>query len=139
MSKTEKMEYNHETGAYEKRGKRGFIGELALGMSGIWWAITHPLQGGLRSFGAFSAILGLIALLSGVAHLIAGRPGTARLSTNPTDLGAWGADKLVRPVITGGAAVVEQSVRPVNSDEEQPVIVNLNRDRQNQPEQPEQP
>lgn len=130
--KAEQMEYNHQTGAYEKRGKRGFVSELALGMSGIWWAITHPIQGGLRSFGAFSALLGLIALLAGVAHLIAGRPGTARLSTNPTDIGAWGADNLVRPVLNTGAAAVEQTVRPIDRAEDQPVIVNLNRDQQQQ-------
>ena len=128
MSKDVRMEYNHETGAYEKRGKRGFVGEIATGMSGIWWAITHPFQGGLRSFGAFSAILGLIALLAGVAHLIAGKPGSARLTTNPTDIGAWGADNLIRPVLNTGATAVEQTVKPIAaSDEEQPVIVNLNR------------
>lgn len=129
MSKDVRMEYNHDTGTYEKRGKRGFVGEIATGMSGIWWAVTHPLQGGLRSFGAFSALLGLIALLAGIAHLIAGRPGSARLSTNPTDIGAWGADILVRPVLNTGAAAVQETVRPVNAAEEQPVIVNLNKDQ----------
>jgi len=78
--------------------RAGPIGEIGRGMGSIFWGIRNPIRTGLRGFGLFCSIMGLIAVGAGAVYMVQGNRGPARLTSHPVDLGRWGAKNLVSPL-----------------------------------------
>ena len=67
------------------------VGEMAVGLNTPIWCVKNPTRAFFRFFGAFSATMGLVALVAGAAYLISGDRTKPQLSLNPVDLGRSGA------------------------------------------------
>ncbi|MGB3614044.1 MAG: hypothetical protein WBA10_09640 [Elainellaceae cyanobacterium] len=78
--------------------KAGPVAEIGRGMGSIFWGIRNPIRTGLRGFGLFCSVMGLITVGAGVVYMAQGNGGPARLSSHPVDLGRWGAKNLVSPL-----------------------------------------
>lgn len=90
--------------------RRGFVGQIAVGLASIFWVIRNPGKAALRGFGAFCGLCGTVAVVGGVAHLIAGQPGTSQFNGfDPLAAGKVGAD-LIRPVVVRGARAVDDTL-----------------------------
>lgn len=74
------------------------VGEIAIGMGSTFWAVKHPFKAFLRFFGLFSAAMGGIALVAGIAYIVSGSSDRPQASLNPVDLGRTGAYLLKPPV-----------------------------------------
>ncbi|MBD1853961.1 hypothetical protein H6F87_29025 [Cyanobacteria bacterium FACHB-502] len=102
---------------------RGMVGEIAQGMQGFLWTITHPGKSFLRTVGVIGMWSGTAAIIGGVAYLLAGQPGT-------TSFDLW------RPATWGASAV--DAVRPGINTGQQLIRMQLN-ETQGQPEAPANP
>lgn len=87
--------------------RQSFVGEISTGFYGVWWAITHPSKSALRSLGIVGGLAATWFVVSGVAHLIAGQPGTAQVRAG--DVGSWGravADVARQPTEEAAATII---------------------------------
>ncbi|MGF1534884.1 MAG: hypothetical protein ACFB4J_00170 [Elainellaceae cyanobacterium] len=81
-----------------RRDRSGPINEIGRGMGSIFWGMRNPIRTGLRGFGLFCSVMGLITVGAGVVYMVQGGGGPTRLSSHPVELGRWGARNLVSPL-----------------------------------------
>jgi hypothetical protein len=109
------MNQNPNDTAYDRGHKagtaaRGMIGEIAAGMSGFVWTVTHPGKSFLRTVGVIGMWSGCAAIIGGVAYLLAGSPGTASFDLwRPATWGASAVDA-VRPGINTGQQLIRMQL-----------------------------
>jgi|GEM_PF-3527625 len=87
--------------------RQSFVGEISTGFYGVWWAVTHPSKTLLRGLGVVGGMAASWFLISGVAHLLVGNPGSAELKAG--DVGSWGraaADVARQPTENVAATIV---------------------------------
>ena len=98
--------------------RQSFVGEISTGFYGVWWAVTHPSKTLLRGLGVVGGMAASWFLISGVAHLLVGNPGSAELKAG--DVGSWGraaADVARQPTENVAATIVGTDGRQI------PVVV----------------
>jgi len=87
--------------------RQSFVWEISTGFYGVWWAVTHPSKTLLRGLGVVGGMAASWFLISGVAHLLVGNPGSAELKAG--DVGSWGraaADVARQPTENIAATIV---------------------------------
>ena len=100
----------HDSGYKAGKATRGMVGEIAQGMSGFIWTITHPGKSFLRTVGVIGIWSGTAAIIGGVAYLLAGQPGTSSFDLwRPATWGASAVDA-VRPGINTGQQLIKMQL-----------------------------
>lgn len=107
--------------------RSGPMAEVGRGMGSIFWGIRNPIRTGLRGFGLFCSVMGLITVGAGAVYMVRGGDAPDDFSLNPVELGQWGAKNLVSPLLdplsdrsrpaTGGSGNSSPS-KPVESLED---------------------
>ncbi|MEP0914032.1 hypothetical protein NDI45_24280 [Leptolyngbya sp. GB1-A1] len=107
----------HDTAYRAGQTTRGFVGEIATGMSGFIWTITHPGKSFLRTVGVIGIWSGTAAIIGGVAYLLAGQPGTSQFDLwRPATWGASAVDA-IRPGINTGQQLIRMQLNEVQPGE----------------------
>ncbi|NEQ47838.1 MAG: hypothetical protein F6K00_31650 [Leptolyngbya sp. SIOISBB] len=94
--------------------RQSFVSEISTGFYGVWWALTHPSKTLLRSLGVVGGMAASWFLVSGVAHLLVGNPGSAEVRAG--DVGSWGraaADVARQPTENVAASIVGTDGRQI--------------------------
>lgn len=113
---TNNTNHTHDPAYEAGRKARGFVGEIATGMSGFIWTITHPGKSFLRTVGVIGIWSGTAAIIGGVAYLLAGQPGTTNFDLwRPATWGASAVDA-IRPGINTGQQLIKMQINEANQE-----------------------
>ena len=101
------------------KATRGMVGEIAAGMQGFIWTITHPGKSFLRTVGVIGIWSGTAAIIGGVAYLLAGQPGTSNFDLwRPATWGASAVDA-VRPAVNTGQQLIKMQINEAQPNQQQ--------------------
>ena len=101
--------------------RTGPMSEIGRGMGSIFWGIRNPIRTGLRGFGLFCSVMGLITVGAGVIYMAQGNKAPTRFSSHPIELGRWGARNLVSPLFEPLMGRPEPTPNVIRNSPDKPV------------------